>query len=505
MLSSGAHGVRPDVPASNANQRLPGHRGQRRDWYLVYCFVLLATISVLTLIEPDLMHWFLVPIIACGLIIGKDAVEWLTGRCDPFDPKGVIGILGVHLFVIAPLAIALWDYDYDVAPSPQDWRPWLGIMAGLNAVGLLLYNGVARLVFRYLRFRPRRWLVDENRALIILFPALIITGLAQAYLWMRFGGLTGQIRGLRTEALIYASGQFKYTLLGGAFPLILLITLTVLRSRHDREKTNYSVAFIVLLLVLGLFFIASGLRGSRAATVWTLFWAVGILHYFWRRLDARIILAGLIPVFLFMYLYGLYKAYGYQVFERYQESSGVAQLSERSGRTVKRLVVADLSRADIQAFMVYRLVTAGSRYQLEWGATYAEAVPRVFLPSWIWAGRPRFARKSYAGMKLHFGGPSPYGDRFSKVFGLAGEAMLNFHFVGVLFAFAVLGALMGAYRRHFLSWQEYDARLFIAPFVANWFLSTLVSDFNNLLSFALTKAAVPAFLLILICNRKTRR
>lgn len=474
----------------------------RRNWYPAYCFALLAALSLCALVEPRLVHWFLVPLAACGLIIGKDAVDWATGQVDPFDPRGVIGVLGIHLFFVAPLLIVLWDMPYDIAPSPPDWRPWLGIMAMLNAVGLLIYHAVEKLVARRPRPRRRMWVIDENRLFIILVPALILSGVAQLYLWVRFGGIAGQVENYKTGDLSGISGRFKYQIVASAFPILLLILLSILRARRDRNHGRYSVAFFIIVFTFVLYFITDGLRGSRSTTIWTLFWATGIVHFFWRRLSARVLLAGLVPLVMFMYLYGLYKSYGRSVLDVYAESGSVTEMTQRSGRTGKRLAISDLSRADIQAFMLYRLLDEDSIFEVELGATYAEAVPRLLVPKWIWAGRPVIPRKSYAAARLHFNGPAPYGDRFSKVTGMAGEGMMNFHIYGVLMAFGLFGVAMGTYRRQMNSWPEYDARFYIAPFMANWFLAALVGDFDNLMAFTLNKGLFPLLVLILMVKRR---
>jgi hypothetical protein len=474
----------------------------RRNWYPTYCFVLFSVITVFVAYEPGLMHWSLIPLAACGLIIGKDAVAWITGQLDPFDPKGVIAVIGIHLFFLAPLLVVLWGHEYDVAPSPPDWRPWLGTMATFNAVGLLVYLGLSNLVFHRLRVRRRMWVLDENRVFLVLVPALILSGLAQMYLWIRFGGVIGQVATYKSGDIADISGRFKYQLLASAFPILLLILLSALRARRDRNRGRYSVAVFMIVLTFILYFVTDGLRGSRSTTIWTLFWATGIVHFFWRKLSARVLLAGLVPLFMFMFLYGLYKSYGRDVLDMYEETGSVVEMSQRSGRTARRLVIADLSRADIQAFMAYRLLGGGSNYSVQMGATYAEALPRLFIPKAIWAGRPDIPRKSYAAAYLHFNGPAPYSDRFSKVTGLAGEAMLNFHVYGIFLAFAALGVVMGVYRRHMASWPDYDARLYIAPFVANWFLAAIVGDFDNLLAFSITKGLFPLLVVSFMVRRR---
>src|SRR5438552_1320042 len=53
--------------------------------------------------SSECVHWFVIPVFACGLIMYHDAVNWLRGMLDPFDPVGLLGVFGVHFFFFAPL------------------------------------------------------------------------------------------------------------------------------------------------------------------------------------------------------------------------------------------------------------------------------------------------------------------------------------------------------------------------------------------------------------------
>lgn len=478
----------------------------RRERYPLFCFALLVLITFMAVFELRFIHWFVIPMCLCGMICGRDALGWMSGRLDPYDPRGVIGMLGLHVFFVAPLLLIWWDMEYDIAARPDDWRPWLGILCSVTALGLLTYRATERIASHRPTRPGKRWTIVQDRVFVVLIPALILSGIAQVYLWYRFGGIVGQLDNYKTGTFEHVGGRYKYQLLAGAFPILLLILLTSLRARRDaqaRDRGRYSVAFFLLGLTFVLYFAIDGLRGSRSAIIWTLFWASGIIHFFWRRLSARLLLVGLVPVFTFMYAYGLYKSYGSRVIDVYEESRSITEMGERSGRTSKNMLIRDLSRVDIQSFMIYRLLKPDSSYQLQLGATYIETVPRQLAPKWLWPGRPRKPRKALAGARLHFDGNAPHGDALSKVYGLAGEAMLNFHIVGVPFMFAVFGWLMGSFRRWRASWEEGDARLFLAPFFSIWFLTALIGDVDNLLNFTLTKGLFPTVVLVALVKRQS--
>ena len=76
----------------------------------------------------DCLHWFVIPVFACGVLIAHDGVNWIRGRFDPFDPVGLLGVYGVHFFFVAPLLHVVWHW-WLVTPDirPEDLRPgWVG-------------------------------------------------------------------------------------------------------------------------------------------------------------------------------------------------------------------------------------------------------------------------------------------------------------------------------------------------------------------------------------------
>src|SRR5262249_44613121 len=148
-----------------------------------------AVVAVLLVRTPDLWHWFVVPVWLCGVLIGGDALDWCLGRCHRFDPRGVIGLIGVHLFFLAPLLHVSWGYWMGYIIPPPDWREWLGGMAVLNALGLLAYRVCLRLVpASPPRGRSRTaWVVDTRWFYPVTGLALAVAGLLQVYAYSQYG------------------------------------------------------------------------------------------------------------------------------------------------------------------------------------------------------------------------------------------------------------------------------------------------------------------------------
>jgi len=126
-------------------------------------------------------------------------------------------------------------------------------------------------------------------------------------------------------------------------------------------------------------------------------------------------------------------------------------------------------------------------YSYRWGLTYAGALA-ILIPRNIWPDRPDF--KTDAGTEAQLGKSTPL--LSLRVYGLAGEALLNFGPAGVVPMFALYGGLLGWYRRKFKSWDLSDARMFLAPFWAVLFASAFVGDSDNLVFAALTHGAIVA-------------
>src|SRR5688500_12713778 len=86
-------------------------------------------VAGLALSNPETFHWFLIPTILCGALIGGDAIRWFRGRLDAYDPVGLMGVGGFFFFFLAPILHTVWDFWFAEVTPPPDWREWLGQMA----------------------------------------------------------------------------------------------------------------------------------------------------------------------------------------------------------------------------------------------------------------------------------------------------------------------------------------------------------------------------------------
>jgi hypothetical protein len=445
----------------------------------------IAGVGVLLLLSiawsRAVFHWFLLPVSACGILAGVDVVRWLRGKLDVFDPRTVIGCLAFYGFFVAPILHSVWDI-YGVGNEMLlwgDWRPWLGAMAALNALGLVAYRCAHNWIFNRTVPSVIRWQIERKRFYPVFALAMIASVIGVAtYLW-ELGGISGVVDAYENNQEAFVG---KGWLLVLAWPLAVLSFIVIVYAWIDRSKTHRPrlATGLILLSIAGLgHFLLLGWYGSRATTIWALFWMAGIVHYHFRKLSRRMVTVGLISLVVFMYFYGFYKEQKRASFEVLR-SPALWLAPPGYQRDLKHL-----ARADSNALILHNLIRDPGDYDFRWGLTYVGAFG-ILIPRNIWPDRPEF--KVDAGTEAQQGKASPW--RSSQVYGLSGEALLNFGPIGVVPMFAIFGGVLGWYRRKLTSWDPLDARMFLAPFFTILSAMALVGDSDNLVFGAVTEGVL---------------
>lgn len=308
--------------------------------------------------------------------------------------------------------------------------------------------------------------------------------------YARFGGIMGYIQ----TAMDYSNaermqGMGMVFTVSESFPILAFMVFAVYaRGKESASRWRVLIAVLAAFFVLKMLF--GGLRGSRSNTIWGVFWALGIIHLWLRRVSRNTLVFGSILLVAFMYLYGLYKGAGLNAVSTFTDSAAREELAEKSHRTFETLLLGDLGRSDVQAYLLYRLTDPEGDYEYSWGRTYFGAAV-LLIPKALWPERP--PEKSKEGTEALYGRGTYTAQDWvsSRVYGLAGEAMLNFGPVAVPFAFALFGVLVGGIRRFLNGLRPGDPRLLLGPFLVIFAFSTLVSDSDNLLFFLIKDGLVP--------------
>ncbi|MER3422057.1 MAG: hypothetical protein C4293_01300, partial [Nitrospiraceae bacterium] len=355
------------------------------------------------------------------------------------------------------------------------------------------------------------WRVAPKKFIPIVSFALLITGLLQLGVYQTYGGILGYIaryeEALQVGDTLAAPEGFRgmgilFTV-SESFPIVAMIafTLYATRSKVARSCPVLVGALLVYFLLLLLF---GGLRGSRSNTIYSLFWGVGMIHVLVRPISRKMIAVGCIFVIGFMYLYSFYKEAGLKAVTLLQEGASTVEMERKTRRTLEGAILGDLGRSDIQAFLLYRLWPTPVDYEYAWGRTYVGAMALV-IPRSIWPERP--ATKVKEGTEALYGRGSHKPELWesSHVYGLAGEAILNFGVLSAPLAFLVLGLVMKAIRGFFAALDRQDIRLLMLPFMVIFVVDLLTGDSDNLLWFVVKYGMVPFFVIMSGSARSFKR
>jgi len=445
--------------------------------------------------SDSLHHWFLIPVSICGFLMTTDALEWICGRVDLYDPIGIVGLFGVHFFFIAPLLHAQWEsYIADVA-APPDWRDWLGYMAILNAVGLLGYRLCRGRFTRRAQGRLDLWRIKEDRFHIVLPVCLVISAISQTLVYARFGGIAGYME-VHLADPSAMQGMGWIVMISESAPILASFFVVVYLQRH---KNSWVRAGVLLLSLFFLQLYFGGLRGSRSETVELFFWAIGCYHFLIRPVSRRFVYFGCAFLIFFLYFYAFYKTMGTNATQAFEASAEDRRHIEiETHRTWGALLLGDLGRSDIQAYVLFRLVNAKNDFDYAKGRTYLGAISE-WIPRWILPNRPD--TKLREGTEIQTGSGYDPASVSSRVYGLAGESMLNFGPLAVPFAYAIFGLFVGWFRRAVNRLVPGDARLLLVPFGIYMFLGILAGDSDNV-AFGLAKNGLLPLLVIILSSAK---
>jgi hypothetical protein len=267
-------------------------------------------------------------------------------------------------------------------------------------------------------------------------------------------------------------GMGPMFIISESFPIVFAVVFVVfMRTRRIRQHWLVWAAFLLVFFVLRM--ICGGLRGSRLVVVVSLFWITGTIHYLVRPISRRLVACGTAGILVFMYVFLFYKDGGdVTKILSAQERESVYRTNHRS---LEGMLLGDLGRTDVQAYVLYKLMSDPEQFTYARGDTYLFAasllIPRSLVPV-----RPK--DKTVYGADLMYGPGSFVRDEIwsSKIYGLAGESMLNFSPLAVPFAFVFLGFLVARVQSFIHSLPSGDFRFVLAPLAVFMCVWVYVAD-----------------------------
>jgi hypothetical protein len=433
-------------------------------------------------------------------------VKWMTNRLDLYDATGLIALLGYHFFFIAPLLMVTWEYRMKYLPDqPEDYRDWLGVMAILNVAGLLLYKGAIHYLktaqTRRTTVSAARWQIAPGRFWVLWMLFLILSCGAQASIFVAFGGVRGYIATYSQWLAGHDMFQGWALLFAVAESLPVLLTMG-LAVYWRKQRTNGWIITASVLALACLILVTGGLRGSRSNVIWSLFWVLGIIHFYVKRLPRALGPIALCLLYAFVSVYAAYKQHGGQLLDRIAASGDYSTVSG-STEGPATVLVGDFSRCDVQAYLLFKLVKENA-FQYAHGASYLGAITMI-VPRSLWQDRPATIARWTTDVEYGEGAYQASSIRSSRVYGIAGEAMLNFGPAGVLIAYIVLGLLTAMLHGVISRLSPGDGRWLIAPFLINLLFLLLLNDSDNATFYLIKYGLMPICLVLLSTTRQNFR
>lgn len=467
--------------------------------YSIFLTTLILLYFILT--SNEFLHYFVFPIYFCGIIIGTDLIDWLRGKVETFDPVGFIGIFGYHFFFLAPLLFIYWDYGMSNVIEPQDWRPWIFGMGLINLIGLIVYKFIVKkhtYDFQSVKKYSTFWSINTKKLQIYTIPLLIIMFLLQTFVYAKFGGISGYV-----NSYVNRDGSFEgmgfIFMIAESFPILFLVLIINFWQSRNKKVTILSLIFVFLVfIILKLYF--GGLRGSRSNTLWGIIWFVGIVHLFIKPIKRKTIILGTCFLFLFVFVYGVYKGSVGDGFDVFKEDSSLIEVAEEKNRGLDVVLLGDLSRTHVQAFILFRLIEHKEDYKYAYGRSYIGDVS-ILIPKIIYPGRQPTKVKEGTEIVLGEGKYNPNGYVSSRIYGLTGEFMLNFGYVLTPIVFVFFGIVLSKLRLFYFRLQSKDARLYLYPFLIVTMFLLLVQDLDNLV-YSIVKNFLIPFIIIYFSTDK---
>ncbi|SCG78681.1 hypothetical protein [Micromonospora humi] len=474
-----------------------------RDGLTAWAFTAVPLVVLTTMLvsfDPRLRHWYVVPVTASGILVGVDAVRCLRGETDKFDPQALVGFFGVHFFYAAPLLHVVWDYWAPYVAPPPDWRAALGIMAVLNTVGLMIYRVVLHQPTRVTPWSARQRQVDRSLFVLVGSVAIMISLGAFALILAKFGGFSGYLATMadRYNLTDRTRGLGWLVIIGESFPPLIFAVVVVRWREWLAAHPRWAYLLLTVLVVMQV--AAGGARGARSNTIWPVLLGLIMLHLVVVRVSRRALLTCLLVFGLFMYVGGLYKDAGADMLGLFKGQRTTQDLEDETGRDLPTMVLADLGRSDVQALALHRqregYAPSGN------GITYLGDVA-FLVPPRILPAEARPPSKSVVGTDMLYGsGAWASGQRSSRIFGLTGEAILNFGYLGGIASFLVLGLAVRWMRRCYRRAQQNQDLLpkLVTPALCVGLILFHGSDLDNV-TWYLAKQVLPLMLVLWLALR----
>ena len=459
---------------------------------ILYPIIPLIVVSVLVMMNPDMMVAALIPITLCGMITVRQITKTTS---EPDYATNVYFYAWIFLFIstfISPLIHFYHDYWVSyMTPRPYKWNNYATTISVMYLVGILIWLFIFQ-KDNLVRKDSTKWELNKYwRHWIFIF--LLVSFIAQMYVYSRMGGILGYIYAYTEGSEDSFKGLGLFFMLSESFPYTLIIYLILKFKNRNISRLGF-FALILFVFLVTLFF--GGLRGSRSNTILFIVITVIAMNIYIYKVQKGDMVVLLIGFFIFMYVGRMYKDYGANMLK---ESTTVIQ-DKTDLSSVETTIIGDLARYDVNAYELFILDVVRPNYRLRWGETY------------LWGALTFIPGGSYIIKKFNLKGRSPAAAELffgfqdienSRILGPIGEWFINFGRYTFFIIYFIIGFFIRYIRRYTQSLSLDDIRFLIVPSLVVFIPQLVLSDFSNICFFFVKRVVVVFILLFLISQKKT--
>jgi hypothetical protein len=446
--------------------------------------ILMTFFFTIPLFNMELMHGFYLLSIVYFIVLLPGVINHYKDS-DLYSVRGVLNVLFIYVFSVSPVIHVMSGFYYWGFPSIiEDWRDlflkWqivclIPVIFYSFIVNRSVYNVKAKSVF----FDVDKISISKLNLVFLFF----FTGsfLLQLMFYLKFGGVSGYLITREVDGLSEFSGMGIYFVFSESGPIVFAIWYILRGKINNRKGLVFFVTGLVIVLLLKLYF--GGLSGSRGNIIWVLFWYVGLYHIFIKKLGLSYMIFGLVFLIVFMAVYGVYK-YAKTDFSATLSQSGITQNNYvDASNPFVAILLTDFSRADIQAYSIYS-IDKGFYNDFKNGQTYLNSLSK-FIPLF---DSSTLASKREAGTELIF---NVNGSFTTRVHGLFGEFVMNFHYFFFFIPTVIFGFLVFLVTSFFLRRNENDIVKVFIPFSIHMLVLVFIFDSDNFVFYFVKNGLVP--------------
>lgn len=257
--------------------------------------------------------------------------------------------------------------------------------------------------------------------------------------------------------------------------------------------------FIMLFLIVLVSIIISGTRGSRVSILIQISTFLILYSSIFKKIKFRNILLVVLFGFVFNNFFSIYKYGGIEAFSEYI-STGYKPDYISNYQDNKKVILHDLGRSDVQAFIYDRIIEKDYTPSY-FPHSYLYALNNI-IPDKLQPNIELYSKESL-GYSAQYLQPLNENFKSTRIYGVNGESVLNFGFIGLIASFLIFGIVIQRVIYINQRAESYGITLFL-PFIVLVPIYYLFYDFGNILFMLIKTWAIPFLIFITSSNLKYR-